>query len=311
MINPIKTTKAIIELSSKVASNISEEVASSNTSIIQKSATECLENMGRAQVSLSKLSPSVPETSEEVMELAAKIIEGRGMKVHKFACERAIRGGRAIQGFDDLCQDDIRGKCLRDKDGFLKKILMMDKNTNEVTVYDPRGKIIRHYTPDEMNALHEYKYSPDQFHSVFRKKGIVYVPDKAKRDQQIEIIDKLFIHPDKLYETSEETVVYRALQDVLYPEQEAALQSIGSIFVEPSFVSTTRNFETAKRFQRYNPIMEITLPKGVRYLDLDELFNIDRVHWHEQEVFLPRNSIFKITGFDKENGLIKAKYLKQ
>ena len=58
-----------------------------------------------------------------------------------------------------------------------------------------------------------------------------------------------------------------------------------------------------------NGILEITLPKQTKYIDLDELFNADRKRWNEQEFLLPRNSKFKVTGYDKKHDIIQVEYL--
>ena len=106
------------------------------------------------------------------------------------------------------------------------------------------------------------------------------------------------------------TVVYRALQDNLTDSEKAILSTVGAVYRDNSFVSTTQNIDTAKRFNTSgNPIMEIILPEGSKYLDLDRLFNIDRQRWREQEFLLKRGSEFIITGYDRENNIIKASYL--
>ena len=91
----------------------------------------------------------------------------------------------------------------------------------------------------------------------------------------------------------------------------AALNAEGKTFESKSFVSTTTNINTAKRFAHGKPILEIELPAGTKYIDLDSLFNIDREHWREQEFLLPRNSRFVVTGFDDFLDIIKVKYIEQ
>ena len=45
-------------------------------------------------------------------------------------------------------------------------------------------------------------------------------------------------------------------------------------------------------------------------MDVDRLFNIDRLHWSEQELLLDKNSSFVVTGFDTENNIIEVDYIK-
>ena len=113
----------------------------------------------------------------------------------------------------------------------------------------------------------------------------------------------------KVWTTDKPTKVYRALQDYLTPEQTEVLSHVGGVFKDASYVSTTTNLDTARRFKGSNPILEIELPEKTKYLDLDTLFNIDRKHWSEQEFLLPKNSKFAVTGLDEQNNIIKVKLL--
>ena len=76
-----------------------------------------------------------------------------------------------------------------------------------------------------------------------------------------------------------------------------------------SYSSTSQKYEKARRFQRYSPILEIEIPKGFRYIDLDKLFNIDRERWREQEMLLPRGCEFEVTGYDEIKNVVKVKLI--
>jgi hypothetical protein len=42
---------------------------------------------------------------------------------------------------------------------------------------------------------------------------------------------------------------------------------------------------------------------------MDKIFNIDRQHWNEGEFLLNKGAKFQVTGFDRENNIIKVRYL--
>ena len=309
MIDPVKFQRVVKKAGEKTAPSITDELVDYAKKILPGSSSSCLESMGRAKVAIDKVSNAVPESKEDVMKLIENILKSKGMVLDNYASEKWIMGGRAIPECKGLCHDDIRGKCIRDENGFLKKIFMINTHNREVHIYDSNGSVLKHFTPDEMSALYEYKYYPNSFHSKFRKDRIAYMTDKEKFEILVKTLDELYLNPDKYYVLEKPTVVYRALQDSLTPEQNMVLHKVGDIFTDTSYVSTTQELNTARRFKGYSPIMEITLPKGTKYFDLDELFNIDGQHWREQEFLLPRNAKFKIIGYDSANDIIRAEYI--
>ena len=85
---------------------------------------------------------------------------------------------------------------------------------------------------------------------------------------------------------------------------------VGDIFTDKSFVSTSTNTETPKDFKSKNmPIMIINFPKGAKYIDIDNVLNVDQIRYKENEYLLNKNSQFLITKIDKKRNLLQATYL--
>lgn len=274
----------------------------------------CLENLGKAQVMMqNNFHSKTPESSDDIKTLLNKIFEHRGMKVGFHAGGKYFTIGKPFADFPDLCREDIRAVCKRDSEGFLSEIYALERGgidgRGKVYVYSKEGHLKKYFDEKDMDALFEYKYHPDCFHGTLRKGRFVGIQTTEEIQNWIKQLDNLFTDETKSFEIIKPTVVYRALPDELSSEQLANLFRKGCIFTEKSYSSTTQKLETARRFKRFNPILEIELPIGSKYIDMDSLFNIDRQHWQEQEFLLPRNSQFEILGFDEQKNVIKARYL--
>ena len=159
--------------------------------------------------------------------------------------------------------------------------------------------------------MHYYKYNPEAIHQKLR-----FGRDKFRgdfRDETIKVIgdlQKLFADDAKLTKNPKTRTVYRAVQSGLSADEAQKLKTAGETFTEKSYCSTTTDLDVAKRFAgKDNPIMEITLPEGAEYVDIEKLFNIDISHWHEKELLLNANSKFKITDFNPETNIVKAEYV--
>ena len=194
---------------------------------------------------------------------------------------------------------------------FHKNIFILDTQQNTVDIYDADGKQIKHYSNLDMKALKEYKYRPDVLHNFLRNGKILrHTEYQNEIEDVVDKLDVIFKNESKYLKNDKEIKLYRALQTNLTQEEKDILSTEGAVFQDKSFVSTTTELNTAKRFNTIgNPIMEITLPENSKYLDMDNLFNIDYTHWREQEYLLNRDSKFLITGFDQDNNIIKAQYL--
>ena len=271
-------------------------------------ALSCSESYGRAAVSMQKTKR--PQTKEDVENIINKIIENTDMKIGRHVNDKHIHIGRPIDGLKDLCYDDMRAKCLRDDKGFVSEIYLLDNHTGEVKVYDANGNLQKHFTPDDMKALKEYKYSVDELHNFLRHGKLRGLNGPETLKNIVSTLDNLFNDDSKVLRTKQDMVLYRALQPDLSEAEKDILTTKGGIYTDKSFVSTTTEFNVAQRFRSVdNPILRIEVPKGTKYFDMDALFNIDRQHWNEKEYLLKRNSSFEVTGFDVLNNVINVKFL--
>ncbi len=272
------------------------------------------ESFGRAAVNMQQ--PCKYANQGDIFALLNSIAKSRGYTVYRFS-ENATdkvyvraKAGDEIPGWKNLYNEKLNIACYKDDKGDLEEIYTLDAKTKQVNVYDKNGEIIKSYSPDEMKALFEYKYHPEQIHGYLRHNRYRSMLSEENIWRLINTIDECFNNSSKASKTQKPTVVYRALQNSLSDSDKAILSTVGAVYRDNSFVSSTQNLETAKRFNSSGyPIMKISLPEGTKYLNMDRLFNIDRQHWFEQEFLLKRGSEFIITGFDKENNIIEASYL--
>lgn len=133
-------------------------------------------------------------------------------------------------------------------------------------------------------------------------------------NDDIEALDKLFkLVPNKLKNKTPMTVYRGAL---LTKELDDILKgkSKTDIYTEKAFVSTSKSKQVAKQFAMYGDkvILEIELPKNTTFIEDSMLPSYARSKMsNEEEVLLPRNAQFKITGFDPKTKIVKATYLGQ
>lgn len=271
-------------------------------------SSSCHDTYGRAMVAMQ--GAKKPKTKEEVAALVNKIIENTGMQIGRHINDKHIHIGRPVEGFKNLCYDDMRAKCLRDNDGFVDSIYLLDNKTGDVKIYDAEANLKKHFTQSDMKALKEYKYTVDELHNYLRHGKIRGISTQETLKDIVTTLDNLFNDESKVFRTEKDMVLYRALQPDLSERQKDVLTTLGGIYSDNSFVSTSTELNVAERFRSVdNPILKIEVPKGTKYLDMDALFNIDRQHWNEKEYLLNRNSRFEVTGFDVLNNIIKVKYL--
>lgn len=217
--------------------------------------------------------------------------------------------GEQIEGFRGLFRTKALASKYSDEDNIYLLSETRNNLTGNISVFDKALNKIKTFSNNDMTALKEYKYSPDQFHEYLRHGRVRGMLSQKELDDFISTIDNLFISDNKVYTTKKPTKLYRALQRDLSSNDIAQLSRIDGIFTDKSFVSTSTDPAVAKRFACGGPILEINVPEGTKYLDMDKLFNIQMRRWREDEYLLNRNSKFKVTGFDSDNNVIKVDYL--
>ena len=217
---------------------------------------------------------------------------------------------KEIEGFKGLYKDDKRACCYFDDKGNISQVFMKNNKTGEVDIFNLADNSSIHYSKEEVDALFYYKYHPESIHSKLRfGKDKFSGSFKEETDNVIKILDRIFSDETKLSKSTEKKTLYRALESGLSAEDLLKLRTKGAVFTEKSYCSTTTDLNTAKRFAQENPIIEIEYPANEGFVDIEKIFNVDRKHFNEQECFLKKGCSFEVTGFDKENNIIRVKYL--
>ena len=233
-------------------------------------------------------------------------------------CVRYDRKNKLIRMNAGFEYSDLKGRyqmdkricCYLDDNERVTQALMLDTETNNIKAVDFVNELKQNYSRPEVEALHYYKYHPDSIHARLRYGRDMYSGDfQVETTNTIRNLEAIFGNSSKLSVNKEKRIIYRALQNRLSEDEISNLQQIGKIFTDKSFCSTTTDLKVARRFANANPILEIEFPEGAQYIDMDKLFNIDREHWLEKEFLLDKNARFQVIGFDKENNIVKVKYL--
>ncbi len=244
------------------------------------------------------------DITEEEEKIRSRGVSTRGELVWR------MEAGKPYPDCKNLYHYDRCFSFYFDEDKNIKNVFELNQDTGEMFVYDKNKQLIKQYTKEDREALHYYKYHPDSIHSKLRDNINIWSGNFMEETlEMIDRLDKIFSNDDKTFRTEENQVVYRALQQNLSPEQIQELTTIGGIYTDKSYSSTTTDLDTAKRFSCGNPILKINLPKDTKYMDIERLFNIDREHWREQEILLDKNSSFAVTSFDSENNIIEVDYI--
>lgn len=195
-------------------------------------------------------------------------------------------------------------ECIYNKNHNLKKFLVHNAKYKDIGIYDKNGNMIKYYTPGETNALLKYKHNSKKIHKSLR-----YNKDPGRDiKEQIENLSQIFKYNYKVYTAPKDMIVYRALDN-------DSLQKIMSlpengIFKSPSFVSVSTKKESIKQFlnlKNYNHIIKIKIPKGTKYVNMDEIGHIMYIQKPENELLLNKGSEFLIKN---KNGMIEAEYIR-
>ncbi|MBQ4123210.1 hypothetical protein IJD44_05765 [bacterium] len=300
-------------IGSKNPKNMKEVAVKSTTKTSDTDAClcQCSYNLGLLNIKKSK-----DDMINEAEAFAKQFInegENIGRTNIKLSEKETIvrtRIGTPIEGFPDLYNYDTYLSFYFDENKKIDKAFKYNSKTNEIDVYSKDGELIHHYTKEDREALYYYKYHPDAIHRKLREDRNIY--SGSFLSEMLEMLDKLerlFEDESKVFRTNEDRILYRALQNNLSEHEVVELSTIGGVYTDKSFCSTTEDLDVAKRFWGGNPILKINVPKGTKYMDVERLFNVDREHWKEKELLLDKNSKFLVTGFDEKNNIIEVDYI--
>jgi hypothetical protein len=278
---------------------------------VNASASECVCAYSKAAINIEDKLKNIKSKAEEIF---SKWIDKEdniwGSRLYGEDNVLRFKIGKEIQGLKGLYKDEKCASCYINSEGQITYALLKNNKDGSVKFLDLINGVTHDYSAQDIKALHYYKYHPDAIHAKLRYGKDCYGGDmKEEMLKVIEDLSQLFADKSKVIRNAKKCTLYRALQSRLSEQDIDKLQSVGEIFAEKSFCSTTTDLNAAKRFAHGNPILEIEFPKGGEYIDIEKIFNIDRCHWREAEYLLDKGSKFKIKGFDNVNNIIKAEYI--
>ena len=197
--------------------------------------------------------------------------------------------------------------CYFDKNNKLSKFLIFNKKEKAISVYDNLGNLASKYTPEETKSLFEYKHDSGDIHKLLRfgKK----VKNEAKTKTIIDIISDIF-KKEKVLTAEKDMVVYRALDKNSLDKIKNLKE--GDIFTDNSFTSVaTKKFSVLPflNFKNCRHILKLEIPKGTKYLNLDEFHNVVVAQSPENELLLNRFSKILIESKDGFFNTIKARLI--
>lgn len=280
-----------------------------------ETSDEIIKNVSNAATAYAKAEINIKQSDPKakVVEILEKIIDD-DEHIHRVlpSTEKTIRAriGKEIEGFKGLYNEDKNACAYLNSNNEVETIYIKDNKKNNIKIIDVQTETIKEFNEDEINALKYYKNHPQAIHSKLRFNKDRYTGSyKKEADEVIATLSNLFIDNNKVEKNKCTQKLYRALQSELTDEDKKNLQTIGEIFTEKSFCSTSTSFFVAKRFAGESPILEIEFPKDSTYIDIEKFSNIDRRHYLEHEYLLDKNSHFEVIGFDPKENIIKVKYL--
>lgn len=139
-------------------------------------------------------------------------------------------------------------------------------------------------------ALADYKESEEE--GGFQAINNALRSGSGKHSETIRRIDEGFNYFGQ--NSSKRQLVYRGVEKFEAVDN----LKVGDILTDKAFVSTTQNKSVAEEFAHSGGyLLEITIPAGANYIDMESIEGFDQSKMHEEsELLLERNAQFKVTG---------------
>lgn len=193
----------------------------------------------------------------------------------------------------------------------IMQIRIFDTHYKDVGIYDRFGYLVKHYSPEETEALQLYKHDSKKFHQVLRYNKPI--KDEKLIREKANIISDIFKFNYKVNRAEKDFTVYRALDN-------KALKTIlsmpenGMVYVEPSILSVAtkkRSILQFMKFKNYNHILRLKVKKGTPYINLDEVSAgcIVIPQGNENELILKQGTKFLVTNRKAKGGFIDAEII--
>lgn len=186
--------------------------------------------------------------------------------------------------------------CFYNEQRDLQNIYIFNRKNKNIDIFTREGELLQQYTPEETYALFNYKHNSKDIHRILRGSKKIKNEKIEQTRSFIELISNLFKNDKKISKTTEEKFTYRALD-------RNSLRTIlslkeGDIFTNPSFTSVATKKSKILQFLNLCNFLhpaKIKLPKGTKYISLDELHNIIVPCGRETEFLLQEGNNYLIT----------------
>ena len=193
----------------------------------------------------------------------------------------------------------------------IRQIRVYDTKYKDVGIYDGKGNMLKHYSPEETMALKRYKHDSKNVHNVMRYNKSVKNEAEVKND--VDIISNIFKFNYKTHTAAEDFVTYRAL-DRKALDTILSMSEDGMIYTEPSVLSVATKKKNVVQFM--NPkncrhILRLKVKKGSRYINLDEA-SAGRIIYpqvSENELIFKPGSKILIKNRNAKGGFIDAELI--
>lgn len=186
--------------------------------------------------------------------------------------------------------------CFYNNERELENIYVFNRKDKNIDVFTRTGELVQQYTPEEVEALFTYKHDSGNVHRFLRKTKNIKKEKIEKVKKIVELISSLFKNDKNVSKTTEEKITYRAL-DKSSLNKILSLEE-GEIFTDPSFTSVATKQSKILQFlglRNFLHPVKIKLPKGTKYISLDELHNIIMPCGRETEFLLQEGNNYLIT----------------
>ena len=193
--------------------------------------------------------------------------------------------------------------CHYDLMGELEKFFVFDSAAKSIREFNKLGGLVKQYTPEEALAMLKYKSSSTEIHKLLR--GKQQVKNQEEVEKVINNLTQIFEN-GKASVASEDIIAYRAL-DKHSLDAILNMEHDGMIFNDPSFVSVATKKSSVYPFlnlKNMNHIMQVKIPKGSKYINLDEVGHIVVPQKAENELLLKGDLLIK-----NRDGRIIAEYI--
>lgn len=186
--------------------------------------------------------------------------------------------------------------CFYNEQRELQNIYIFNRKNKNIDIFTREGDLLQQYTPEEVYALFNYKHDSKNIHRLLRGSKKIKKEKIEQTRSFIELISNLFKNDKKISKTSEEKITYRALD-------RNSLNTIltlkeGDIFTDSSFTSVATKKSKILQFLNFRNLLhpaKIKLPKGTKFISLDELHNIIAPNGRETELLLQEGNNYLIT----------------